>query len=377
MLRPALGWACALAGAGILAAFFIGRLASDRWQATQYLHWLPAVPVLLAGALALGLSRAAWPTSARLRRARRGLACVLILACAWIAVFEWRMYNLLRRGAPTGPALTIVHFNASGKPAPALPGGVLALEPDLVVFANLRGRESLPAVRQALSVPRDGLDSAPGGAGLVHAGRFAVVSRLTIAEFGSLTLGFDGAIFLNRDMPELRDPGTAAWFRLAAAEALGRDLVVWAIDLPSDPRLARRDVMTRSMAAIEAWTGPTFVRQEGGNYSTLAHGPGAAGFPAPDVIIGDFNTPGGSSAIAKLARRVGANAGDGRRLVDAHARAGVGADGTFPSVVPRWLGWGIDRALVSDGLDVVRRDVRAVGSSQHRAQRVTVATPAR
>ncbi|WP_410954901.1 hypothetical protein, partial [Pseudomonas aeruginosa] len=78
---------------------------------------------------------------------------------------------------------------------------------------SLRARGSLPATREALSTPEH-------GASLVHADRFTAVSRATILEFGHTTLGFEGAIFMNRDLPDLRDPGTAAWFRLATKDRL-------------------------------------------------------------------------------------------------------------------------------------------------------------
>ncbi len=364
MLRRALGWAATLAGVLAVTAFLVGRVASDRWQATQYLHWMPGVATVLGVLVMLGVSRLAWARSKGIRRVR-GVGVVLLgLAGAWVLVLEWRVYNVVMGGAArSGATFTIVHFNASGKPAPALPGGVLTLEPDLVVFANLRARDSLPVTREAMSTPGG------SGASVVHADRFTAVSRLPIVAIGHTTLGFEGAIFMNRDLPDLRDPGTAAWFRLASTEALGRELVVWTIDLPSDPRLARREVMSRSMSVIEAWSGPTYVREEGGNYAIVAHAAGqSVGFPAPDVVIGDFNTPGGSYAIREFARR----AGGAVKLIDAHAAAGVGPDGTFPGFAPRWLGWGIDRALVSERLGVVQRDVRAVGLSQHRAQRVII-----
>jgi endonuclease/exonuclease/phosphatase family metal-dependent hydrolase len=353
-----------------LIIFGVGRLATDRWHATQYLHWLPSVPLVVAALVGLLVSRAAWRRSQALRHAQAAVLVTLVAALLWVLLVEWRIQHAVVGPAPGPSGLTLVHFNASGKPAPALPGAVLALEPDVVIFANLRSRGALPDVLQALSpaagASRDASQSTPM-ASLVHADRFTVVSRARIIEFGHTTLGFDGAIFLNTTMPDLRDPGTAAWFRLDTTVPLGREIVVWAMDLPSDPRLHRREMMTRALDAIGAWDGPTFVRQEGGNYAPLA-GAAAHGFPKPDVIIGDFNTPGGSAALAEFARR----AGGGSAMRDAHAAAGLGPDGTFPSMLPTWLGLGLDRAFVSERLRVTRRDVHGVPPSQHRAQRVTV-----
>jgi hypothetical protein len=375
-VRTVIAWACATVATLVLAGLVVGRLASDRWQATQYLHWIPGVPALATCAVALILSGAMRPGirgsrgpgrsggSRALRRLRGALCGVLILGAAWIVLAEWHVLNAFRaRGAP-GPRISLVHFNASGKPAPALPGGVLDLEPDVVVFTNLTHRAALPAVRQALA-------TLPAGASLVNADCFTAVSRYPIIEFGDTTLGLDGQIFLNRDMPLLRDTGAAAWFRIDTSAVLGREIVVWAVDFPSDLRLGRRAMMNAGAAAIETWSGPTMIRQDGGNY--VPRTSQLAGFPAPDIIIGDFNTPGGSVAIDEFARRA---AGTGGALRDAHAAAGAGPDGTFPGFVPRWLAWGIDRALVRDGLDVLERSVRAVGGSQHRAQKVTVGVAA-
>lgn len=369
-MRPALGWLLALGAGLVMVLFGVGRVATDRWHATQYLHWVPSVPLVAGGLLGLVMSRAAWRGSKALRRTQAAVLGSLGAALLWVLVVEWRIQHAVLGPAPGPTGVTLVHFNASGKPAPALPGAVLALEPDVVIFANLRSRSALPDVLRALSpgaspAPEQGTPTAS----LVHADRFTVVSRARIVEFGHATLGFDGAIFLNTTMPDLRDPGTAAWFRLDTAVPLGREIVVWAMDLPSDPRLHRREMMTRALDAIGAWDGPTFVRQEGGNYAPLA-GAAAHGFPAPDVIIGDFNTPGGSAALAEFARRAGA----GVAMRDAHAAAGLGPDGTFPSMLPKWLGLGLDRAFVSERLRVTRRDIHAVPPSQHRAQRVTVSS---
>jgi hypothetical protein len=75
--------------------------------------------------------------------------------------------------------------------------------------------------------------------------------------------------------------------RVRHAEALGKNLVVWIIDMPSDPRLHREQIARIAGERIRAWNGSPMERGPVGQF--IASKQKMNGFPDADVIFGDFN----------------------------------------------------------------------------------------
>lgn len=95
-----------------------------------------------------------------------------------------------------------------------------------------------------------------------------------------------------------------------ASGTLGRPLVVWLIDLPSDPLISRH-VMAKN---VRAWLD-----------GLLAKAPGEGGLVAPDVILGDWNIPRGCHSLARIA---------GPGMTHAYDAASWGPVATWPRGLP-------------------------------------------
>ncbi|MFG0284192.1 MAG: endonuclease/exonuclease/phosphatase family protein [Phycisphaerales bacterium JB039] len=346
--------ACAAVAAACLALLLTGRLASDRWAWSQALFWIPgAIPAgaaLLAALGALGAALAArWPAGRRLALA------VLIAALgagAWVGIFQWRLGNLLRRGPPPAQAMTILGWNATDVTPEEFRRAVAARKPDVLIAINP------PLSVNWIGLAGDLWDLPPQQAiGRVRSGgRVVIASRFAPSASGATDLDLRGMV---AGSPEQRiDRGQAVF---AALDVDGAPLTIWAIDLPSDPALSRAASARRARAAIDASRHTRHVLVESGAFYEQRE---STGFPAPDVIVGDFNTTRGAASLAPL---VGG-------LTSAHARAGAGPDGTWPR--PWWL-LGLDQAFVRRSLRIWRYDVFDAGAGSHRAQELTISLPAR
>jgi hypothetical protein len=178
-----------------------------------------------------------------------------------------------------------------------------------------------------------------------------IVSRWPVVRHGVTELGFTSPVAVEPGLrdehgPAPTDPGHAMFVELEVGAPLNRNVVVWVVDLPSDPELHRPEMMERARERIEAWVGPY-----------------AQGFPEPDVLIGDFNTPRGSWSLTILRRR------PGFVMADAHAQGGVGASATWPADRPVLH---IDQCFLAPGVRAARYAAEDGGDTRHRMQVVDV-----
>ena len=350
-----------LVGCG--AAWLVGHMLSDRYAWSQPVSWVPAparaAPVWLGLVVMLGGRR-----RRRGRDRRRGgpapvrslgPSCVLaavglfsLVTAGHLAFVELGLQRAVIRPAGEGAPLRLIFWNQAGREAGDISPIFLGRDPTLFLLANRHSR-----------TPTRGLAQAFIDTGEAHAAvgwPFDLFSRLPITRWASASLDLDGRS-RTADAPTRPDPGWAAWFEV---ESAGGPLVIWAIDLPSDPGLARMPLAQQAGRAIAGWTGS--ARDERGGVVPMAAG--AVGFPAPDLIVGDFNIPRGSASLGAFLEAAGA---PGMR--NAFDLAGAGWQRTWPRETPVWA---IDQCFV--GERVAARSLHAFdpGVGGHRALEVVV-----
>ncbi|MFN0133550.1 MAG: endonuclease/exonuclease/phosphatase family protein [Phycisphaerales bacterium] len=348
MLRI-LALACTVASGLVLAAWVVGRVLTDQFAWSQVIFWVPTEVALGAATVlwlvAVGL---AWMGGTKWGRWRRRVVLAgLVLAWGYAALVVWRLPNALSAGS-TGAdrsGLHVLNWNVSG--VDKLEPVIATLErtkPDLAVFVNPHMGVPWNRVYEAFGEPR----------ALVQESGILVVSRRSIRRYGMAWLGVpspEGATGTRFD------PGRALYFEVDATAEVGRPIVVWVMDMPSDWRLARWESARRAEGAIAAWSGSEVRRDEMGNYSI---GGEMSGFPTPDLIIGDMNAPRGSGSLEQIV-------GGMRSAFD---EAGWGRSGSWPRRTP-WLH--LDQAFVGKGLLAREYRVFDAGAGTHRAQWVVLA----
>lgn len=330
--RAIVAWALLVPSATILAAWAVGTIASDRLYLTQFLSWIPTELAIVAsgGLLACALLL-------RSRSARRvGWVVCIAWACAlgWLVLAEWNGLRWLT-GTSAGPASTsdlrIVYWNTSAervrRPAPIADG----LDADLFIFAN-------PAMWQPelkrLAADRDSVQ---------RWGSMFLGSRLPILSRGRTSLGLRGVVRGKDPKTDGEAAYAAGWAGFLELDTPAGPLVVWVIDVPSDPRMPRYASAVRARQHITEWRSPD----------------GTRGFPAPDLIVGDFNIPRGSASLEHLSFG----------LREAHDLIGVGRVASWPRPMPFWH---IDLCFVADGVELVRYDLLDVDAAEHLVQVVDI-----
>ena len=247
-VRTAVALAVVVPSAMIGVAWLVGQVALDRWTWSQWLFWFPACAVAgtsFAGALAAW--RLLGPSLAR-RAALGVLVVASVLAAARSARhdFGWAWSS-----GPSAGSIVVTHWNPQWPGDQSLEAG-RALAGVLGDVAVITG----PGSMLRASVRGDWL---PDGVQARDFGAFGIVSRLAILDariLASASPAGIGSIWL-------------AWFEVRAAT--GERIRILAVDLPSQPRLARGRVAA-ALAELRAT-----VR-----------------LPAsPDIVLGDLNaTPG-------------------------------------------------------------------------------------
>jgi endonuclease/exonuclease/phosphatase family metal-dependent hydrolase len=317
--------------AALLAAWTVGRLLTDRFHWSQYLYWLPTALVAAAAAVVVLLSAAVAPR-ARPRpggRLRILAGLGLIAAALHLAAFEWRL--LRPRPHTTAQPFTVISWNASLVDEEDISRTLLQRLPDLAAVVNAPWGANFEDLERAGQWPT-----------IIHEGAFLVASRFPVRRWGRLDLG------IQSEEGGKPDPGRAMFAELERTDA--PPLILWIIDLPSDPRLARTTITRLAAKRIDEWTGPEYVRDGRGWRPTLR---GTRPFPAPDLILGDFNIPRASASLQALTRG----------LTDAFDQAGHADPSTWPRVSP-W--WAIDHAFVGPALRATDYLIRDPGKGQHR-----------
>ncbi len=329
----------AMAALVVVTLAWVGsRVLTDRVGSVQLAWWVPTW-VYLAGAL-VGIV-VLWRMVTR--RTRLGFVVLVLLMVGYWLGPEWRMHTGPHRvfGAYGEPTVRVVFWNTWEDPQTGLVDPSIGEGADVVILANSWRSDAPEVLREST------------GLGSASIGRFLILSDCEILEVGSTQLGFTtrhaGA---QPGEPGAVDSGAAAYVILAPGPDSSvtafpdGGLVVWMLDLPSSPSLSRVRAARQAREVIERYAGE--------------RGDGApGGFPAPDLIVGDFNIPRRSASLGLIA--------PGTR--DAGVDTTGALVGTWPRRTP--VLW-IDHARLGDRVRAITYEAMDPGTSRHRAIGVDV-----
>lgn len=335
---------CLLASGGLLAAWTAGKIVSDRYIWSQFLSWMPSLLMIPAAALlwlqALAFANVSgrrWPGQ---RLATRVVEVWVLLAAAYWGLIECRVYRVSLPARPTGPHLRVLNWNVNEiQKMDPIARAMLPLKPDVAILVNPHSY--------------GGWSQAPAVFGpeyqYTNVGGIVILSRAPVLRYGMAWLGLEPAPgVMGSGAGKARkwvDPGRAMYVELDTTAQFGRTSIVWVLDLPSEPGLSRWELVSHAAAGIRNWSGGATPTQ---------------GFPAPDLIVGDFNIPRGSVSLTQLAP-------DMRNAFD---EAGTGYGATWPrygfrTPIPLLQ---IDQMFVGPRLRAARYEIIDGGAGFHRLQ---------
>ncbi len=250
---------------------------------------------------------------------------------------------------PQPQPIRLLFWNQAGSQAGNIAPSILLRQPDLFLLAN---RHSSTSTHQ--------LADAFNNTGPAHAAvswPFDLFSRYPIERWATTSLNLPGQS-RRADGSLHNDPGNAAWYQLRLPS--GSLMTLWAIDLPSSPKTPRMQLVRQAAASIKAWNG-TIHQLDGSHtntYRTVAPDlQRPSGFPAPDLIIGDFNIPRHSHSLEAFLDAIGAPA-----MTNAFDQAGFGWQKTWPRTLPMWA---IDQCFVGEHYAVASYETFDLGAGAH------------
>lgn len=374
MLRLCSG-VCAAGAMLIAAAWTAGQAVSDRFWWSQFFAWIPASAAVAASGT-LGL--AAEASRRMMLRACRGVRAstrltpiIAVVLGAWLVLAG--AFAVLDLGAArwftSGTArdertFRVVFWNSGAEERGPWANPIIAADPSLCVLASVINDDQVVRISQAMTD-----DPVNHPVWIFRHDRFIVLSRWRITRAGFLTLAISrggGLDYRDQGPKRYYDPGRAMFFEVDFASAGAekeqgspphQTRVVWVVDLPSDLSLPRAMVTEQAARAIAAFRGPTLIMDDAGRWVEEARG-SAAGFPPPDLLVGDFNIPRGSWSIGTLAGM------HHPALEDAWSQAGRWYIATYPR---RWPMWHIDQMFVGERFRAVGYSAFSTGTGTHRA----------
>lgn len=289
---------CLALGLVLFAVWAVGQLARDRTLVTAWAFYLPSV-VVLGGLILLASAEA---LRRRWRRAGLLLGMALLPAAAVLLVENRWLSPDAVPDAGTRADLRVVAWNAADFPRGVERAAAVLrpLDADLVLLSEAPGKPPLELARQL----GDGLHFTPVGAMALFA-RGELADPEWLAREGELQ---------------------AAYVRWTID---GRTLGVLAVNVISSPRVPRDPLLERIVGMIES--------------------------RAPDLVLGDFNSPRRSRALALLP--------PGFR--HAYDVGGSGWSSTWPARLPLLA---IDQTIVGPRLAVRAYHLRTTRISDHRLQ---------
>jgi hypothetical protein len=360
-ILPLLARGSALLGVLVLGAWITGRVLTDQHHWSQYLWWIPPIWAVGAGWVLLLASF----IFAKLARRSGGLflrPILLLLVVGtslYVPLFVWNMQRTLGSSTDKAPgSIRVLHWNQAAYEIDQSRWGqrIKDLEADIVLITNAEWGESRQTLLEqfAYFAPTENqrwinysyrIHAKPAhyrveGSAMI-ASRYPMV-RTGMVQFGSAQ---------RQQILEHSSSGRG-WvmfieFDVDLESVLDEPLIVWFIDLPSDPMQWKQLQVREAKAAIDAWDGRGWTMgRHVWEQTQIEPGP----FPEPDLIVGDFNLIRGSDSIKAL--------GSGYR--DAFERVGYGRASSYTPktnnpLLRKLLGladWHIDLSLVHEDLKI-------------------------
>lgn len=308
-------WWLVLAAALIaMGAWLLGRIASDRWAASQWLSWAPSpIPIILT-AILFGLVWIRLPRqlSATSRRVVIGLAAIgLAASTAWFLTIEHRFHQ---RDRVDADGVRIVHWTDDHPRADNF---------ERVVETMAGQRGDITILSHAGTIIGDHrIQNWLGGSGGARISGFGIFTTLPIRR-------------MERILRE--DDIVLAYVQIDATSVVGRVLNIYLLDLPSDPHRSRAEIAERVRTALAE----------------------AAGIPPADIVIGDANIPRGSWSLRRMFPT----------FVHAFEQAGHGYGATYHRAFPLLH---IDQFLLSPDWRATDYDIVDPGFGRHQLHAATI-----
>lgn len=367
LLKPLiarLGLALALCSSTL---WLLGALINDHTHPTQYLAWIPPLLTLTTSGLGLLLWLAFRRPTSRFARALPAFAWTAL--ALWLVLGDWRWHRAILPSPSAPDTLRVVVWNPGWHRMSDFHARLLELNPDVVLVSNPHPTADWTAFRAALGQHTYA----------VRQGTLVAVSRFPISRFAWTPLNIPPEPDRPSFWPETdaSKKGGEALYLEVSAPGFDRPLVAWFIDVPSDAWIYRRRMIADARTAINAFQGPFLRRDDhgldvperalrlgqllpnGGFHATPEAAP-TLGFPPPDLVAGDFNTPRASRAILTLAPN----------LRHALSDAGIGPIATYPRAFPLLH---IDHVLLGPNVRALDYDAADLGAAQHLAQIIELA----
>jgi len=307
---------CSFLAALVIAAWFVGRIFSDRYGWSQWLLWIPTpVALLMAviGTLAAFRSTAK-PPRRRNRIIRWGLIAISIFID--FATIEHRLLRPAPSIARSANRIHLVHWNITLQPythVEQLVSELVSLDGDITVTTNPGFAPWEKPVVDALG----------NGIAPVSVGPLAVISRFPIRTIRPLVAANQMFVVL---------------VEIDATARIGRPLIVYMVDMPSNPKIPRYELARQVRRMLD----------DPANF-------GGALPPAPDIVIGDFNITRGSASLRMMFPT----------LRDAYDEAGHGYGASFHRLFPLYH---IDHVLMGPDMRALRYDLVDPHLTRHDAQ---------
>lgn len=350
-------------GLVVIASWIVGRVLTDQYHWSQLIWWIP--PLWMIGLAWILLAVSA--LCAKIAKRPGGLLArpillVVNIACSgYLILGVWHMHRVVMPHSRPDNALRVVYWNQSADHIDQVAWGKRINDQgaDLVIVSNAQwGTPRQTLLDQFAAFAPSENERWINYSYRVHGqpshyrveGSAIIASRFPMLRTGMVNFGSSErqqvldqtssdqgwVMFVEIDLRSI-DP---------ESESITEPMVVWIVDLPSDPLPWKQAQMRQVNNEIEQWDGSGW--RMGKHVWEQERNEGAS-FPDPDLIIGDFNTPRGSDSLKILA--------PGYR--DAFESSGYGRARSWKPALRRWylkapiaLGdWHIDLALTNDEWD--------------------------
>jgi endonuclease/exonuclease/phosphatase family metal-dependent hydrolase len=305
-----------------------------------------------AGALLAGVGLGRWAAGKGRPPAR---AANIVLAGLWVAALAFMFFGEwhgLRYLSPVktprdAQSVRVFFWNAQASRTDRFEERLASVAPDVAIVSNAPNNIQWQTVRENLGVTTFSARTA----------RFTIISRYPILRWADTDLNVSGSrprVAVWKGGGNIgTDTGEGMFVELDTTRMLGRTSLVWVLDLPSDPRIERMQMMYQVAAQLSEFSGRVLARRPDGGDAEEPQG--KRGFPAPDLIVGDCNTPRRSASFDHLAKG----------MAIAFDQAGRGFAATWPRGLPLLP---IDQAFVGARLRAAEYHILDMGTAEHRAE---------